>query len=38
MYHCSMLGIGKEADESHIHDKGKGIVEDSTLYSDMVIV
>ena len=33
-----MLGIGKEAAESHIHDKRKDIMEDSTIYEDMVVV
>ena len=33
-----MLGIVKEAAESHIRGKGKDIVEDSTIYVDMVIV
>ena len=33
-----MLGIGKDAAEFHICDRCKDIVEDSTLYEDMVVV
>ena len=33
-----MLGIVKEAAESHICGNGKEIAEDSTLYADMVVV